>query len=46
MKNKNSLDKVLVPGGTGVTGAALVRYLLDEGRAVTAVVRPDSSRIR
>lgn len=46
MKNKNSLDKVLVTGGTGVTGAALVRYLLDEGRAVTAVVRPDSSRIR
>lgn len=39
-------EKVLVTGGTGVTGVALVRYLLQQNKKVTAIVRRDSSRIR
>lgn len=39
-------DKVLVTGGTGVTGVALVRYLLQTGKDVTAIIRPGSSRRR
>lgn len=35
---------VLVTGCTGVTGNALVRYLLAQGLSVTAVVRPNSPR--
>ncbi|MCR5030674.1 MAG: NAD(P)-dependent oxidoreductase [Selenomonadaceae bacterium] len=35
---------VIVTGGTGVTGNALVRYLLSCGVAVTALVRPGSFR--
>ncbi|MDR0920713.1 MAG: GDP-mannose 4,6-dehydratase [Oscillospiraceae bacterium] len=38
------MKKALVTEGTGVTGAALVRYLLNKGVSVTAVVRPGSSR--
>lgn len=39
-------DKVLVTGGTGVTGVALVRHLLNSGKEVTAVIRPNSGRRR
>lgn len=39
-------EKVLVTGGTGVTGAALVRYLLEQGKDVTAIVRLGSKRLR
>ncbi len=35
---------VIVTGGTGVTGNALVRYLLSCGVKVTAIVRPGSFR--
>lgn len=35
---------VIVTGGTGVTGNALVRYLLNIGIGVTALVRPNSFR--
>lgn len=41
-----SMEKVLVTGGTGVTGVALVRYLLQQNKEVTAIVRRNSSRIR
>ena len=39
-------EKVIVTGGTGVTGVALIRYLLKAGKSVTAIVRPYSNRIR
>ena len=39
-------EKVLVTGGTGVTGVALVRYLLEKGKDVTAIVRQNSKRLR
>lgn len=39
-------ERVLVTGGTGVTGVALVRYLLQQNKEVTAIVRRNSSRIR
>jgi len=35
-------DQVLVAGATGTIGRAVVRQLLAEGRAVTALVRPGS----
>ena len=35
---------VIVTGGTGVTGNALTRYLLDCGIRVTALLRPNSFR--
>lgn len=38
------LCHVIVTGSTGVTGNALVRYLLDCGIRVTALVRPSSFR--
>lgn len=41
-----SLDHVIVTGGTGVTGVALVRHLLDIGKHVTAIIRPGSARRR
>lgn len=37
-------ENALVTGCTGVTGNALVRYLLAQGFCVTAVVRPGSPR--
>lgn len=42
---KSMLTHVIVSGGTGVTGNALVRLLVDNGAEVTALVRPDSQRI-
>ncbi|MBE5859752.1 MAG: NAD(P)-dependent oxidoreductase [Butyrivibrio sp.] len=38
------MKRVLVTGGTGVTGTALVRYLLSKGLEVIAIVRPGSFR--
>lgn len=38
------IKKALVTGGTGVTGNALVRYLLQQNIEVTALVRPGSFR--
>ena len=38
------MKHVLVTGGTGVTGNALIRYLLQHNIAVTALVRPGSFR--
>lgn len=38
------MKNAIVTGGTGVTGNALVRYLLERDISVTAVVRPGSSR--
>lgn len=40
------LKHVIVTGGTGVTGNALVRYLLKQGIGVTALVRRGSERVR
>lgn len=39
-------NKVIVTGGTGVTGIALVRCLLEQNKEVTAIVRKNSSRLR
>lgn len=41
-----TMGRVLVTGGTGVTGTALVRYLLQQDKEVTAIVRKNSNRIR
>lgn len=38
------MKQVLVTGGTGVTGNALIRYLLGQGIRVTAIIRPGSKR--
>ena len=38
------IKHAIVTGGTGVTGNALVRYLLQQNIAVTALVRPGSFR--
>ncbi|SEM24731.1 Nucleoside-diphosphate-sugar epimerase [Butyrivibrio sp. ob235] len=38
------MKRVLVTGGTGVTGTAVVRYLLNRGLEVIAIVRPGSFR--
>lgn len=38
------LKHVIVTGGTGLTGNALVRFLLNKGIKVTALIRPNSSR--
>lgn len=38
------LKRVIVTGGTGVTGNALVRYLLNQGIQVTALIRRNSIR--
>ncbi|WP_022761367.1 NAD-dependent epimerase/dehydratase family protein [Butyrivibrio sp. AD3002] len=38
------MKRVLVTGGTGVTGTALVRYLLEKKIEVIAIVRPGSFR--
>lgn len=38
------LNHVIVTGGTGVTGNALVRYLLQQNIKVTALIRPGSFR--
>ena len=35
--------KILLTGGTGFVGAAVLRRLVDDGHAVTAVVRSESS---
>lgn len=40
------MKRVLVTGGTGVTGVALVRYLLNINIEVVALVRENSSRLR
>lgn len=42
----NELRQVIITGGTGVTGNALVRYLLQQNIKVTALIRPDSFRKR
>lgn len=39
------MEHVLVSGGTGVTGSALVRHLLDKGARVTLLARPNSPRM-
>lgn len=39
------MKNVIVSGGTGVIGIALIKYLLHQGINVYAVCRPDSSRI-
>ena len=38
------IKRVIVTGGTGVTGNALVRYLLSKRIEVTAIIRPGSVR--
>lgn len=38
------IRQVVVTGGTGVTGNALIRYLLQQKIAITALVRTESSR--
>ena len=38
------IKKAIVTGGTGVTGNALVRYLLQKNVEVTALIRPGSFR--
>lgn len=40
------IKKAIVTGGTGVTGNALVKYLLKQNIKVTALIRPNSKRIR
>lgn len=40
------MNRVLVTGGTGVTGTALIRYLLEQKIEVIALVRKNSSRIK
>ena len=40
------ISSAIVTGGTGVTGNALVRYLLDQGVKVTALVRKNSIRAK
>ena len=40
------IKRAIVTGGTGVTGNALVHYLLEQGIEVTALVRPKSFRRR
>lgn len=40
------MKRVIVTGGTGVTGNALVRYLLQQNILVTLIVRPNSNRKR
>lgn len=40
-----AMRRVLVTGGTGVTGAALVRYLLLQNIEVIALIRPQSQRM-
>lgn len=40
------MHRALVTGGTGVTGTALVRYLLSQGIEVVALVRPGSHRMK
>ena len=42
----NELRQVIITGGTGVTGNALVRNLLQQNIKVTALIRPDSFRKR
>ncbi len=42
----NKVNRVIVTGGTGVTGNALVKYLLKHNIEVTALVRPNSFRRR
>ena len=38
------ISSAIVTGGTGVTGNALIRYLLNQGIIVTALIRPGSVR--
>ena len=38
------ISNVIVTGGTGVTGNALVRYLLKNNIKVTAIIRENSIR--
>lgn len=38
------MNRVIVTGGTGVTGNALVRFLLAQGMEVTVLIRPNSAR--
>ena len=45
-ESKLMIKHALITGGTGVTGNALVRYLLQQNIAVTALIRPDSFRRR
>ena len=40
------IKSAIVTGGTGVTGNALIRYLLDKGVEVTALVRKNSIRAK
>ncbi len=40
------MKRVLVTGGTGVTGVALIRYLLDHNVEVVALIRKETSRIK
>ena len=42
---KRKISRVIVTGGTGLTGNALVRYLMSVGIHVTALVRPNSTRL-
>ncbi|SFB12057.1 Nucleoside-diphosphate-sugar epimerase [Selenomonas ruminantium] len=46
MRTLLSIKRALVTGGTGVTGNALVRYLLSQGIETIALVRPNSSRLQ
>lgn len=38
------MKNALVTGGTGVSGVALIRYLLNKGIEITALIRPNSTR--
>lgn len=44
VKKEKLIKHAVITGGTGVTGNALVKYLLQQNIEVTALIRPDSFR--
>lgn len=43
---KREIKRVIITGGTGMIGQALVRYLLEQNVEVTVLVRKDSKRVQ